>query len=333
MKKQNLAIIILSLLLMFTMTACGQAAQNNSTAGNEQKPASDTGKLAVYTSIYPLYFVASKIGGEHASVKNIVPAGTEPHDFEPTAKDIVDMSKAQVFIYNGSGFESWIEKAMEGFDQSKMVIVNATEGMQLLEASNEEHGHDEHGGENTGEEAKTDHEHGELNPHVWLDPSLLKVQAEKVRDAFIKADQAHSEVFNQNYEKLAADLDALDQEFKDMVAKTKQKEFMVSHSAFSYLAHKYGLEQVPISGLSPADEPSPAEMKELVEHVKEHNIKYVMFETLVSPKVAEVIAREAGVKTAVLNPLEGLTVDEEKAGKNYLTIMRENLETLRTALQ
>jgi zinc transport system substrate-binding protein len=118
-----------------------------------------------------------------------------------------------------------------------------------------------------------------------------------------------------------------------MVAQSSKKEFMVSHSAFGYLAKRYGLEQVAISGVNPADEPSPSQLKELVEHVKEHQISYVLFETLVSPKVAEVIAREAGVQTATLNPLEGLTEEDVKAGRDYMSIMRENIETLRAALK
>jgi zinc transport system substrate-binding protein len=167
---------------------------------------------------------------------------------------------------------------------------------------------------------------------VWLDPTLLKAQAEKIKDVLAKKDPENAAAYEENYKQLAADLDKLDQSFQEMVAQAAKKEFMVSHSAFSYLANRYGLEQVAISGLNPSDEPSPSELKELVEHVKEHEISYVLFEPLVSPKVAEVIARESGVKTATLNPLEGLTEEDVQAGKDYLSIMNENLETLRKAL-
>jgi zinc transport system substrate-binding protein len=320
--------VVLSFLVSVAIAGCG-AAEN-------PKPAPANGgteKLKVYTSIYPLQYVAARIGGEHAEVVNIVPTGVEPHDFEPTAKDIVAMAEADVFVYNGSGFELWVDKAVEGLDKSKTTVVNTTEGLELLKS--EEHGHDEHAAETSGEAAEEshEHEHGEFDPHVWLDPTLLKAQAEKVKAALVQKDQAHSADYEKNFQQLAADLDQLDKEFKEMVAKAPKKEFMVSHSAFGYLAHRYGLEQVAISGFSPADEPSPSEMKELVEHAKEHNINYVLFETLVSPKVAEVIAREAGIKTATLNPLEGLTEEEAKAGKDYLSIMRDNLETLRTVLR
>lgn len=317
---------MLSVITAAAIAGCG--TDNAAPQANNQ-----TSAIKVYTSIYPLEYVAKRIGGEHIEVTNMVPAGVEPHDFEPTAKDMVALSEANLFVYNGSGFELWVEKAVEGLDKSKTTVIDATEGLELLKA--EEGGHEEHtaGTETNPTESEHEHEHGEFDPHVWLDPTLLKAQAEKVKDALVQKDQAHSADYEKNFQQLAADLDQLDKEFKEMVAKAGSKEFMVAHSAFGYLAHRYGLEQVAISGVSPADEPSPAEMKELVEHAKEHNIKYVLFETLVSPKVAEVIAREAGLKTATLNPLEGLTEEEAKAGKDYLAIMRANMETLRTALQ
>ncbi|MDT3416803.1 MULTISPECIES: metal ABC transporter substrate-binding protein [Brevibacillus] len=335
MKKSLLT--ILSVITAAALAGCG--AQDASQNG----PQTDAGasKLKVYTSIYPLEFAAKRIAGDHAEVTNIVPTGVEPHDFEPTAQDMVGLSGADLFIYNGNGFEAWVDKAVEGLDKNKTVVINATEGLELLKAAEDhqhgdehqegsaEHGHEEH---EEGGSTKA-HEHGQFDPHVWLDPTMLKEQAEKIKAALAQKDQAHAADYEANFKQLASDLDQLDQEFQEMVAKAPKKEFMVSHSAFAYLAHRYGLKQVAISGLNPADEPSPSDMKELVEHIKEHNISYVLFETLVSPKVAEVIAKEAGVKTGTLNPLEGLTEQEAQSGKDYLSIMRDNLNMLRTALQ
>ncbi|MED1723725.1 metal ABC transporter substrate-binding protein [Brevibacillus parabrevis] len=325
MKKSLLA--ILSLVTAVSIAGCGAAEQTTSTpqSGGDAKP-------KVYTTIYPLEYVAKRIGGEHVEVTNMIPLGVEPHDYEPTAKDMVALANADVFAYNGSGLELWVDKAVSNLDKNKTVIVNASEGLDLLKASKDEHDHE--GEAATEEHAKEqhDHDHGEFDPHVWLDPMKLKAQAEKVKNTLAQKDQAHAADFEKNFAQLAADLDKLDQDFNTMVSAAPKKEFMTSHSAFSYLAKRYGLEQVAISGLNPADEPSPGELKSLVEHVKEHNISYVMFETLVSPKVAEVIAKEAGVKTATLNPLEGLTEDDVKAGRDYLSIMRDNMETLKVAL-
>ncbi|MGZ0051315.1 metal ABC transporter substrate-binding protein [Brevibacillus gelatini] len=326
MKKGLMAIV--SLIAAVSIAGCGAAEQ---TASTPQTGGDANAKPKVYTTIYPLEYVAKRIGGDHVEVTNIIPIGVEPHDFEPTAKDMVALAGADIFAYNGSGLELWVDKAVGNLDKNKTVIVNASEGLELLKAT-EEHEHEhEHEGEAATEEHG--HDHGEFDPHVWLDPTKLKAQAEKVKNTLVQKDQAHAADYEKNYAQLAADLDQLDQEFQNMAAQAAKKEFMTSHSAFSYLANRYGLEQVAISGLNPADEPSPAELKSLVEHVKEHNISYVLFESLVSPKVAEVIAKEAGVKTATLNPLEGLTEDDAKGGRDYLSIMRDNLETLKVALQ
>lgn len=334
-KGKRSIVAILTVILAIAMAGCGKTDTPTGASVDGK------GKLTVYTSLYPLAYAAQRIGGDFAEVKNLVPAGVEPHDFEPTAKDIVSIANANIFIYNGSGFEPWVEKAVEGIDKSKVTVVNGTEGLNLLKSEELEH----HDGETaaTADSSATassdaqahehEHEHGEFDPHVWLDPSLFKDQAQKVKNAFVQADKAHSAEYEKNYQALAADLDALDKEFQAMAAKAPRKDFLTSHRAFGYLAHKYGLKQEAISGISPEDEPSPGELKKLVDHVKADQIHYVLFETLASPKVAEVIARETGAKTATLNPLEGLTEDEQKTGKNYLTIMRENLETLRMVLQ
>lgn len=329
MKKSLLA--IMSLVTAVAIAGCGA----RETASNPQASVETSAKPKVYTTIYPLEFAAKRIGGEYVEVTNLVPYGVEPHDYEPTAKDMVALSDADVFAYNGSGLELWVEKAAEGLDKNKTAILNTTEGLELIKAAEEEPAHEAEATAEASTEAKTEEndEDGEFDPHVWMSPAMLKAQAEKVKNALVQKDQAHAADYEKNFEQLKSDLDQLDKEFKDMVSKASKKEFMVSHQAFGYLAHEYGLEQVAISGLNPSDEPSPSELKELVEHVKENNITYVMFETLVSPKVAEVIAKEAGVKTATLNPLEGLTEDDVKAGRDYLSLMRENLETLKAALQ
>lgn len=330
-----------SLLAMIGVaTAVGLAGcgANTATTGTSAAPQSQAAQVAsekpkVFTTIYPLEYVTKRIGGDHVDVVNIVPPGVEPHDFEPTAKNMVALTSADFFIFNGSGLELWVEKAIENLDKNHTQVINTTEGLDLLKAAEHE---DEHAHEHEGDHAEEhahEHDHGEYDPHVWLNPNLLKAQAEKVKQALVSKDQAHAADYEKNFTELASDLDQLDKEFKEMVAQAPKKQFMVSHSAFHYLADQYGLKQVAISGVNPADEPSPAKMKELVEHVKEHQMSYVLFETLVSPKVAEVIAKEAGVKTATLNPLEGLTQADVDAGKDYLSIMRENMETLREALK
>lgn len=333
LKRKKIVWMITGLVAALSLTACGAAKPGP--AENLPAAAGVDGKLAVYTTIYPLQYVASRIGGQWADVKNIVPAGVEPHDFELSAQEMVAIAEADLFVYNGAGLEGWAEKAAEGFDPNKVKVVNGTEGLALLKADQEsnEQAEGETNQNEMASEASPEQENGEYDPHVWMDPIMLKAQAAKVKDAMVAADQAHRSDYEKNYEQLAADLDGLDKEFAAMAEKAARKEFVVSHSAFNYLASRYGLEAISISGISPSDEPSAAEIKGLIEKVKELQIQYIFFETLVSPKVAEVIAREAGVKTATLNPLEGPTEEEAKAGKDYLVFMRENLEALRIALQ
>ena len=349
---------IVSLAAAAALAGCGAVP----TAPYEEAGAADGGgsgeKLKVYTTLYSLEYVTKRLGSEHIEVVNMVPAGVEAHDFEPTARDMVALTKADLFIYNGSGLELWVEKAVANLDTHHTLILNATEGLDLqtekkadspigaqTAARNGENSADGHAADHAVDHADAlpgegaanvhdghGHSHGDVDPHVWLDPTLLKKQAEAIKDALAAKDSAHAAAYEENFQKLAADLDQLDREFQEMVGQAAKKEFMVSHSAFSYLANRYGLEQIAISGIDPSDEPSPAEMKELVERVKEHAISYVLLEPMVSSDVAEVIAREAGVKTATLNPLEGLTEEDVQTGKDYLAIMRENLEALRLAL-
>lgn len=357
MRKSLLAIIGVATAVGLAGCGANTATTGTSAAPQQQAAQVTSEKPKVFTTIYPLEYVTKRIGGDHVDVVNIVPPGVEPHDFEPTAKNMVALTSADLFVYNGGGLELWVEKAVENLDKNHTQVINTTEGLELLKAAEHEdehaHGHegehaDDHAHEHEGEHADDhahdhegehvddhahEHDHGEYDPHVWLNPNLLKAQAEKVKQALVSKDQAHAADYEKNFAELASDLDQLDKEFKEMVAQAPKKQFMVSHSAFHYLADQYGLKQVAISGVNPADEPSPSKMKELVEHVKEHELSYVLFETLVSPKVAEVIAKEAGVKTATLNPLEGLTQADVDAGKDYLSIMRENLETLREALK
>lgn len=268
-------------------------------------------KIQVYTSIYPLYDFAKKIGGEHAVVTNLVPPGVEPHDFEFTARDMSKMSEADLFVYNGGGFEPWIERVSRMLNPEKTKIVEASKPISLLRD-------DQHG--------------GQTDPHVWLDPMLAKKQASAILDALIQLDPQHQKDYEKNYEALAAGLDQLDREYRDMMEKAAKKEFAVSHASFSYLAKRYGLTQIAVSGLSPSDEPSPKELQQVVEQVKSHDIDVIFFETLVSNRIANVVKKEAGAEVLVLNPLEGLTEQEMKQGKDYFSVMRENKENLAKAL-
>jgi zinc transport system substrate-binding protein len=190
------------------------------------------------------------------------------------------------------------------------------------------------------EEAEHDHGHihqdstnEEKDPHVWVDPVSAQHQVRMICEALSTADPANRLYYEENAAQYISKLEAVDTEYREATAKARHKSFITSHAAFNYLAKRYNLQQIPISGMAPNAEPSPERLKVLIEETKERQLKYVFFETLVNPKVAEIVAKEAGVKTLVLNPLEGLTEVDVAAGKDYLILMRENLTNLKLALE
>ncbi|MBB6694717.1 zinc ABC transporter substrate-binding protein [Cohnella xylanilytica] len=304
----------------------GEGAGASSGASGEAET-----KLKVVTTFYPMYEFSRQVAGDNADVVALVPAGAEPHDWEPSAKDMALIADADVFVYNGI-VEGWAEKALASAGNADRIVVKASEGIALKEGVAEEEDDHGHGDEAEGAEDR-DHDHGhELDPHVWLDPSLAKREVSNIEAALAKADPEHAADYASNAEAFNAKLSELDQAFRDGLKDAKRKEFVTQHAAFGYLAKAYGLTQVPISGLSPDQEPSPERMADIVKEAKRRDVKTIFFETLVDPKVARTIADEIGAATDVLNPLEGLTDEDRKNGLDYIGIMRNNLAALKKAL-
>jgi len=286
-------------------------------------PASNTGKVSVVTTFYPLQFLAQRIGGDRVAVVNVTPPGVEPHDWEPSPGDIASIVRARLFIQNGAGFEPWADKVVSELPKNGPVVLRATDGLPLMPpAPGAEEEEDEHASEGPS-----------VDPHVWLSPALFTRQAEQVQNALAKADPAGAQTYAANLDSLKAQLAALSDDMKRGVSSCAQSTIVTTHAAFGYLAKDLGLRQVSISGLSPESEPTPARLRQLVAEVKELGVSYIFFETLVSPAVAQTLAREVGAKTLALNPLEGLTSEEIQAGQDYLTVMRSNLQNLRIALE
>ena len=280
--------------------------------GRSDEP-DDTGKLHVVASFYPLAFFSEQIGGNLAQVTNITPAGAQAHDYEPTARDIARIERARVLVLNGVGLEAWGERVRKNLEEKSTVIVIAGEGLA----------------------AKTVEEEGKeiIDPHVWLAPPLAQQMVDRIATGFAIADPANAAAYRANAGALTAKLAALDQRYRDGLAACVQSSILTSHTAFGYLAAAYGFEQVALTGLSPDAEPSPQQLAALADFARERDIGYIFFETLVSPKLAQTIAREVGAQTLVLNPLEGLTDDELAEGKDYVTEMDANLANLQLALQ
>lgn len=308
------ALVCACTLSLSLLTGCG--TQPADTAAGD-------GRLRVLTSFYPMYDFACKIGGDCIDVTNMVPSGTEPHDWEPSTNDLKNLEKADVFIYNGADMEPWADDLLVSRSDT-LRVVEASENVELRTTDGEhEHAH---------EHEDADHHHGDFDPHVWLDPENAKIEMEAIRDALCAADPENSTVFQSNYEKYAAELDALDAEFREKLASLPNRTIVVAHEAFGYLCDAYGLTQVGIEGLSPDSEPDPGRMAEVIDFVREHSISTIFFEELVSPKVAEAIASETGAQAKMLSPLEGLSDEQAAAGADYFSVMHDNLAALMEAL-
>lgn len=316
MKKGLLASVFLSVTVL--LAGCGSGSQADLVEG----------KTNVMTSFYPLYDFSQKIGGDHVNVINLVPAGVEPHDWTPKSKDVSRMTKAELFVYQGAGFEGWVEDFLGSLKDSKLKIVEASQGVTLIEGEHEE-------GEDGHDHDKKDDGHGDshIDPHAWLSPANAKKMAENIKNGLVEADPSHKADFEANYKQFAEKLDKLDQKYREAISKVTRKEIVVSHQAFGYLAHDYGLTQKAIMGLAPDAEPTAQDLKKINDFVKQNQVKVIFFEELVSDKLAKTLAKDAGIETLVLNPLEGLTKEQEKAGDDYISVMEANLQNLLKALQ
>ena len=262
--------------------------------------AGSNGKTSVVAAFYPLAYAAEQIGGSRVDVTNLTPPGAEPHDVELTPQEVGRIQTADVVLYLSHDFQPAVEQAVDG---AKGTRVDALEGIGLREGS--------------GDEA------GKADPHVWLDPVLYTRVVKKIGTALGRPRRA---------ELLARRVLALDTIYKNGLADCQRRDFVTSHAAFGYLAARYHLHQVPITGIDPESEPSPQHLQSLIELVRREHVATVFFERLVSPRLAETVARDAGVETAVLDPIEGLTPAEQDTGFTYFTLMRQNLRELRTAL-
>lgn len=372
MKFWNRSFLFLTLSLVLVLAGCGtksniagSSASDNAASSTTEASTDDAAqkKLEIKTSFYPMYEFTRHVAGNLANVENLVPAGMEPHDWEPTAQDMAKLTEADVLVYNGAGLESWVGQALDSATGSNLKAIEASQGIDIMEGSEEEghshsHGdeahaddHDHDHGEEAHSDAEHDHEHGEhaheehshgesghvhnhggLDPHVWLSPQLAIQEVRNIEKGLSEAAPEYKEQFKANADAYVTELEALDNEFTEGLKDSKRRDFITQHAAFGYLAKQYGLTQVPIAGLSPDQEPSPAQMADIVQFAKENHVKTIFFETLVSSKVADTIAKEIGAKTDVLNPIEGLTEEELAAGNDYVRVMRSNLEALKTAL-
>ncbi|KZZ85826.1 metal ABC transporter substrate-binding protein [Bacillus sp. SJS] len=319
--------IVFALILLLA-AASSLAGCSSSGETNEAK----NGKLKIYTTIFPLEDFTKKIGGNLVEVESVYPPNTDAHSFEPSTKTMVKIAEGDAFIYTGAGIEGFADKAAETLKNEDVEIVKAAEGIELAKSAAHSHegeaGHDEH----SEEAAHEGHEHGDTDPHVWLDPIRSIQMGENIKNALVKKHPEGKETFEKNFAALKADLEKLDKEYKDTLSKTDKKEILVSHAAYGYWQERYGIEQISVMGLSASDEPSQKQISAIIKDAKAHGIKHVIFEKNISSKLSEIVQNEIGATPLTVSNLESVTEKDAKNSEDYFSLMRKNLETMKIAL-
>ncbi len=301
--------MFLTLCLLFT----GCHSSNHASMDNA------TNQKVIYTTFFPVYDLTSRIVGDKMEVKTIIQGNQEPHDFELQTKDMAQITKADLIVYNGANMESFIPDLQQAAnDDSK--FLDLSQDLTLLEtAGDDDHEHEEH----------DDHDHDRVNPHTWLSVKNAMKQLTAIYEKVSQMDPENQEYYKERYDEAYAQFQALDESFTKAIEELPsdtEKYFVVSHAAFNYLADDYGLTQVAVTGISPEEEPSAKQLATIADFVSKHNITTIFFEGKATPKVAETLAKNTNTKTDTLYTMESLTEEEMELG--YIELMKRNLEAL-----
>lgn len=339
MKAKNLFTV---LALAVTLTACGantdtkenenvddsKKIESKVEEGNEKNQENE--KSVIYTSFFPIYNLAKQIAGDKFEVRSFTNLKTESHGFEPSAKEIAELSNAKLMFTNGAGMEEWEEKVKESTD---VEFVNTTEGIDLIKATEEDHEEADHDHEDHDhEEGHHHHHHGEYDPHTWLNPANGKAQAKVIADKLSEIDPANKDYYMANYEKIATELDEITSEYKDKFANVENNKFIVPHQAFGYVAREFNLEQIPLNSLTSTGEAGSKVLKEVSDMAKDEKIKTVFYEMGGSDKAAKTLADEIDAEAKPISTLEFATDEELDTNKTYQEMIKENLEAIYQSL-
>ncbi|MDL5377102.1 metal ABC transporter solute-binding protein, Zn/Mn family [Exiguobacterium mexicanum] len=321
-------------------------------ASNEENGATEetNDQLTVYASTFALKSFAKEIGGDRVRVEMVIPPGADPHTYEPTSKQMTDIAEADLFLTVGHDLEPYVESMEKSLANENVTFVKTAEDVTLLSAedtvhvhgedehsedehSEDEHGHevDAHAEEEAGHSEDDGHNHGQYDPHVWLDPMNAVSMAEAVEAAFSEQAPDYKDEFADRLSAFKEEATTLDGELQAAVDGGSKSELLVTHAAYGYLAERYGFDQLPITGLTPSEEPSQQALKRVIEEAQLHDLKYIAFEDTVTPKVAQVVQNEIGAETVTIYNLESVT--KEQMDKSYFDLMRENVKALETALK
>jgi zinc transport system substrate-binding protein len=285
-----------------------------------------TSRLKVVTSLFPLQEFARAVGGDKLQVILLLPPGAEAHTWEPKPSDVVQIAQADIFIYLGPSMEPWVDKVLKAAQGRKLRVLGASRGFSLLKAEQQEEGRAILFRGHVGPE--------ELDPHVWLDFTLDLKIVDEIATAFSEKDPAHAFLYKKNAETYKEKLRNLDQKYQSSLAQCRHRQILLTgHAAFAYLAKRYALQQIALSGISPDAEPTPQKMADMIKATRKEGIKFIYSEELVHPKLSQALAKEAGVGILVLNPGHNLTPQQAKQKVTFLELMEQNLKNLQRGLE
>ncbi len=328
LKKSLLTILIVVPLIV--SAACNSQPDTNT----DSEKISDNQVIA---STYPVYYLTSRVAGQGMEVELLMPPAADPHNWEPSPKQMAQLENCKLFIYNGAGLEAWAPKVTEIVAGSGTTVVELASAIsdalmphtespesKTVAPSNPE--------TETHAAAEAEHHHGEYDPHFWLDPVLAQEMTKSIMEALTAADPENRGLYEENYILVSRDLEELHHTYETTLTRCSKKQFVVTHEAFGYLAKRYGLEQISIMGVSAESEPTPSRLAELSDLLQSLGIRYVFTEPFTGDRVAQALASETGARVLELSPIGGLTQQDVASGADYLSLMQDNLEQLKVAL-
>lgn len=343
MKKKILAMILVFGIFVTGCAKNNEKSNTNSNNSNETSQSEDKDKETIYASFYPIYNLTKQIAGDKFNVKSFTNLNTEVHDFEPSAKDMADLSKAKVLFLNGAGLESWQEKISES---SKVEIVDTSKGINLIENTHEDEkedvdNHEDNEKDEDSEKEEHEHEdgeehhhhHGAYDPHIWLSPKNGIIQAKNIAEKLSEIDPENKDYYEKNFEKIKKELEEIDKEYEKKLENKENKKFLVDHEAFSYLARDYGLIQVPLTSITSTSETDAKTMKNAIDYVKKEKITAIFYEKGESDKNVKTLADELSLDAKAINTIEYASDDDLKNEKTYQELIRENFEIMESSLK
>ncbi|MGD0231639.1 MAG: metal ABC transporter substrate-binding protein [Syntrophorhabdales bacterium] len=295
-----------------------------------EEPSGERSALQVVTTLFPLYDFARNVGGDKAVVTLLLPPGVEPHGFEPKPGDILRINKADIFVYTGDFMEPWATSVIKGAERRDLVVVDSSAGAMLRQETGD-HGPS---GEKTPATLRTGGRQEPVDPHIWLDLDNAQIMVDNIVAGFVRKDPRNRPFYEKNATAYKAKLRDLDERFRKDLSSCETRLFVHGgHYAFNYLARRYNLSYVSVYGFSPDAEPSPRHLAEIVHRVRQDRIRYVFYEELIQPRVAETIARETGARLLPLNGGHNVTKSEMESGVTFISLLENDLDNLRTGLQ